>query len=519
MTEPGTYEFIVMNVQERGPERDVLLGEVAKSPPYRHNMEGAAPIDMPATMPGWSSIIASERAFMAIKADNSLWGWGTDNRGQLGLGNTGERTSIPEPVKIMDGVISAGLSSEQSFVIRADGSLWVAGNYYRGNASVRVNTHVKLMDDVASAVIGGNRELFAIKTDGSLWHWSGHLTDNPDDSPYKVTDGIISAAFGGPRPLRGYAVRADGSLWSLIGDGSGRGGVGLNQKIMDDVSYVARNAGRSFVITTDGGLWSWGSNRAPNGLGDGTAQDRAEPVRIMENVASISFGNTHTLVVRTDGSLWGWGQNRVEQNEATGVAWHGPLGPQTVPDTTSPIRVDDGYVYAVAVGHSTYAVKTDGSLWRWGVDWRPNQFMTGLRLTPPTTTAPAVPTTPTVPSAPGAGGGISVLLNGSPMTFDVQPQLMNGRTMVPLRAIFEAMGAEIEWDGTTRTATATRGDTVVVLTIGSTSPTVNGQVVPIDQPGVIVDGRTLAPLRFVAEAFGGSVEWDGATRTATITSP
>jgi len=114
--------------------------------------------------------------------------------------------------------------------------------------------------------------------------------------------------------------------------------------------------------------------------------------------------------------------------------------------------------------------------------------------------------------------GVNVLFNGSPLSFDVPPQIINGRTMVPMRVIFEAMGATIEWNGDTQTATATKGNTVVVLQIGNTSPTVNGQVIPLDQAAIIVDGRTLAPLRFVAEAFGGTVEWDGATQTASITN-
>jgi len=120
----------------------------------------------------------------------------------------------------------------------------------------------------------------------------------------------------------------------------------------------------------------------------------------------------------------------------------------------------------------------------------------------------------TAPTSPP----ISVLLDGSPLVFDVPPQLINGRTMVPLRTIFEALGAEIKWDDATQTVTATKDDTVIKLTIGSTSPTVNGKVVTIDQPGVIVDGRTLVPLRFVAEALGVTVNWDGATSKVTIKS-
>ena len=112
---------------------------------------------------------------------------------------------------------------------------------------------------------------------------------------------------------------------------------------------------------------------------------------------------------------------------------------------------------------------------------------------------------------------IQVILDGSALTFDVPPQNNNGRILVPLRAIFEAMGAAIDYDGATQTVTATKGDVVVVLTVGDTSPTINGSVVPIDTPGMIFEGRTLAPLRFVAEAFGGAVVWDSAANTATIT--
>ena len=112
---------------------------------------------------------------------------------------------------------------------------------------------------------------------------------------------------------------------------------------------------------------------------------------------------------------------------------------------------------------------------------------------------------------------VTVTFNGEELEFDVPPQIMNSRTMVPLRAIFEKMGAEVDWENDTQTVTATKGDTVVVLVIGDQFPTINGEVVEIDQPGVIVDSRTLAPLRFVAEAFGGEVDWIGETWTATIT--
>jgi len=113
---------------------------------------------------------------------------------------------------------------------------------------------------------------------------------------------------------------------------------------------------------------------------------------------------------------------------------------------------------------------------------------------------------------------IDVLLDGDRLEFEVPAQIINGRAVVPLRAIFEALGADIEWNEAAKTVTATKGDAVVVLTIGSVSPIVNGRVVTIDQPGIVISGRTMVPLRFVAEALSVSVNWDGTLRTVTITS-
>jgi len=113
---------------------------------------------------------------------------------------------------------------------------------------------------------------------------------------------------------------------------------------------------------------------------------------------------------------------------------------------------------------------------------------------------------------------ITVLMEGIPLTFDVPPQVVNGRTMVPMRAIFEELGAEIVWDGASSTATATKGDTTFVLPIGSSTATVNGVSRALDQPAVTLSGRTLVPLQFVGEALGVAVRWDGATQTVSITS-
>ncbi|HBQ27029.1 MAG TPA: hypothetical protein DD791_11595, partial [Syntrophomonas sp.] len=77
----------------------------------------------------------------------------------------------------------------------------------------------------------------------------------------------------------------------------------------------------------------------------------------------------------------------------------------------------------------------------------------------------------------------------------------------------------VNWDNKTRTVTSVKGNTTVVLSIGSTRPMVNGQVWPLEVPAKIKNDRTLAPLRFVGEAFGGKVDWNDSTRIITITTP
>lgn len=120
----------------------------------------------------------------------------------------------------------------------------------------------------------------------------------------------------------------------------------------------------------------------------------------------------------------------------------------------------------------------------------------------------------TVPD-PG-DGTIRVALNGWTMSFDVPPIIENDRTLVPLRVIFEALGAGVEWDETTQTVKAERHGTVIALVIGGKAY-INDQPVELDVPAKIVNGRTLIPLRFVSEAMGCKVDWDGVARTVNIT--
>lgn len=113
---------------------------------------------------------------------------------------------------------------------------------------------------------------------------------------------------------------------------------------------------------------------------------------------------------------------------------------------------------------------------------------------------------------------IKVILDGKALSFDVPPQIINDRTMVPLRAIFEALGASVDWNQETKTVTSTKDNTTIKLTIDSNTMSVNNKSVTLDTPACVVNDRTLVPVRAISEAYNTKVDWNGDTKTVIISS-
>lgn len=123
-----------------------------------------------------------------------------------------------------------------------------------------------------------------------------------------------------------------------------------------------------------------------------------------------------------------------------------------------------------------------------------------------------------IPAAPVAAQAIRVIVDGQPVFFDQPPVTIGGRVLVPLRGVFEQLGAFVDWDRATNTVTAVRAGTQIQLRIGSRQAVVNGAPVFLDTPPMVVRGRTLVPLRFISEALGARVDWDPGARTVFISS-
>ena len=111
---------------------------------------------------------------------------------------------------------------------------------------------------------------------------------------------------------------------------------------------------------------------------------------------------------------------------------------------------------------------------------------------------------------------ITVTLNGKLISFDVQPVNIDGRVLVPVRAIFEALGATVEWNGAKNEAISTKGDTSIKLYKDNNTMYKNGQPITLDVPVKNIDGRILVPVRAISEAFGCNVDWDGAKSQVII---
>lgn len=113
--------------------------------------------------------------------------------------------------------------------------------------------------------------------------------------------------------------------------------------------------------------------------------------------------------------------------------------------------------------------------------------------------------------------GIDVRVNGKYVDSDTPPYIKNGRTMVPIRAISEALGATVEYDDATRTAKITRGEKVIEITMNEQTAKVNGAATALDAPAENVNSRIFVPVRFISEGFGLSVKWYDDSKSVIIT--
>ena len=295
----------------------------------------------------------------AIQADGSLWTWGDNWVGQLGVGT--EFDYRDEPIRIASNLTWATVS---------------AGGYWEANYANYWDPYNHYYYTIA------------LTTDGALWAWGdnrdGQLGDGTTTSTNKpkqiISEGsddwaIVTAGFSCT-----MAIKTNGTLWAWgnnwagqLGDGS-RGNTSVPVKIDSDIGWraVAPGFAHTVALKTDGTLWAWGNNCC-GAFGDGTLISTNAPLQIGEatNWVAVAAGGdgdfdgqyngegirNYTVALKTDGTLWAWGDNR-----------YGQLGDPTIIDSTKPnqIGLDTDWASISTTSVFVMASKTDGSLWSWG---------------------------------------------------------------------------------------------------------------------------------------------------------
>ncbi|WP_346236099.1 RCC1-like domain-containing protein [Niabella insulamsoli] len=306
-----------------------------------------------------------------LKADGSLWGWGSNAHYTLG---DGTKINKNVPTAIVPGTWKAvAAASYHTLAIQSNGTLWAWGsnNYGELGDGTRVNKHfpIQIGTDTWKAVAGGGRHSVGIKTDGTLWAW-GHnshsqLGDGTTEARYTPVQVGTDAdwRFIASGDNHNMAIKADSTLWVWGHNNYGQlGDFSITDRAtpiqVGSDKWIAVDGGQSHTaaIKADGTLWAWGLNS--NGqLGDNARGGKHYPVKIgTDTWKAITAGTAFTVGIKSDGTLWSWGQNN-----------HGQLGIGAASDQRQPVLVSADEWKIVESGHDhTAAMKADGSLWTWG---------------------------------------------------------------------------------------------------------------------------------------------------------
>jgi alpha-tubulin suppressor-like RCC1 family protein len=375
----------------------------------------------------WVSASHIQSLGFAIKDDGTLWGWGANSQGNLGVGDTAYRSS---PVQIGTNTDWYGVNvGTNSFGIKTDGTLWVWGptNTTMGiSGSVSRSSPVQIGTDTNWAYIdNGNNFVTALKTDGTRWAWgtNGAYMGAGHGLYYfgQVFRGnFVSASID---TQFNTGIKPDGTLWSWGINTNGQ--LGLNTGATLTISFptqvgtdtnwksVTSTNGASVAVKTDGTLWGWGRNDTGK-LGLGDLINRSSPTQVGTdtNWKTASTSNSHTMAVKTDGTLWGWGSNlsgeigigvtaydifqigtdtdwydidvsnghiiaikEVTPGDGYGTLWawggnsSGQLGQNDVVTRSSPTQIGTltNWKQVSAGINRSFAIKTDGTIWSWGL--------------------------------------------------------------------------------------------------------------------------------------------------------
>jgi len=335
----------------------------------------SSPVQLPGTT--WvDANVGTQNGSMGVKSDNTLWVWGNNYYGSLGL-NAPPSEHKSSPVQLpgsWSAIIKEAGSSYQKQAIKTDGTLWSWG-YQSGANTMRIIDAVTRSSPIQ---VGSDtnwssgklydKNLYLIKTNGELWTLGqniyGELGNNgptgggswaptSKSSPVQVP-GTTWSQVGGP-----CAVKTDGTLWTWGNNGHGQLGhnsAGIPTRrssptqipgtTWKEVTSVSSNS--TMAIKTDGTMWAWGDNELGE-LGLNSQTDYSSPVQIPGttwNSVEASYHNRNVIATKTDGTLWAWGEND-----------YGRLGQNNLVNYSSPVQIGTDTSWSREVSVNGAAIK------------------------------------------------------------------------------------------------------------------------------------------------------------------
>ncbi len=266
---------------------------------------------------------------LAIKSDGTLWAWGSNSSGQLGVGSTTNHTT-PVQVGTANNWLKISAGNEFSAAIKSNGTLWLWGsNTYSqlgDGTTVYKTTPIQVGTSTWSDVYCGNNYVIAVKSDGTLWAW-GSNGDNqlgaglPLFQPY-TTPHQISTTTGWLKIATGYrhvlALKSNGTLWYWGNNSNGQ--LGNNSTVQTPyitqlgtlTTWTDIAAGNDFSVAlrSDGSMWTWGYNLYGQ-LGNGNNNASLVPIQVGAGStwSNVEAGYSYVIAKKSNNTLWSFGQN------------------------------------------------------------------------------------------------------------------------------------------------------------------------------------------------------------------